>query len=277
MDFLPDPVLAHLRDVLDSPALEGTRYTAIRELGRGGTGIVWAVRDQHLDRIAAMKVAIDSQDQWLLDEARAAAQLDHPGIVPVHDSGRLPDGRAFYVMKLVEGTRFDRYVAQAAPEDGLRALLRVCDAVAFAHSRGRIHRDLKPANIMTGAFGEVFVLDWGIAVEGTPGYAAPEGVIDARSDIYSLGAILAAMPAAKSKAVRAIATQAQAPDPRHRYPEVPAFAADITRYLDHQAVTAYRENLLERARRYAARNPELLLLITAYVLVRFGLFFWQGR
>src|SRR5262249_13106343 len=97
----------------------------------------------------------------LIREARILAQLEHPGIVPVHDVGTLPDGRVFYTMKFVEGQRLDKYVEQmdSLPQR-LRLFLRICDAVAFPHARGVLHRDLKPANVMVGSFGEVLVMDW---------------------------------------------------------------------------------------------------------------------
>src|SRR5206468_7455472 len=102
--------------------------------------------------------------QRLIREARILAQLEHPGIVPVHDVGTLPDGRVFYTMKFVEGLRLDEYIKQldSLPQR-LRLFLRICDAVAFAHARSVLHRDLKPANVMVGSFGEVLVMDWGLA------------------------------------------------------------------------------------------------------------------
>src|SRR5205085_2428258 len=97
-------------------------------------------------------------------EAQVLARLEHPGIVPVHDVGSLPDGRAFYTMKWVQGDRLDRALARPLPlAERLRLFLRIAEAVAFAHARGVLHRDLKPANVMVGSFGEVLVLDWGLA------------------------------------------------------------------------------------------------------------------
>jgi serine/threonine protein kinase len=97
-------------------------------------------------------------------EARIIAQLEHPSIVPVHDVGELPDGRVFYVMKFVQGSRLDQYAQEThSLPDLLRIFQKVCEAVAFAHAHGVIHRDLKPENIMAGAFGEVLVMDWGLA------------------------------------------------------------------------------------------------------------------
>ncbi|PYV91101.1 MAG: hypothetical protein DMG05_08215 [Acidobacteria bacterium] len=102
--------------------------------------------------------------QRMLREARIVARLEHPAIVPIHDVGQLPDGRVFYAMKYVQGRRLDRVVRNKNPlPELLRIFQRVCEAVAFAHAHGVIHRDLKPENIMVGPFGEVLVMDWGIA------------------------------------------------------------------------------------------------------------------
>lgn len=168
MTFLSDKAVERLRssEAADFP---GTRYELREFIARGGMGVVYAAEDERLSRRVALKV-LDTPDangeltSRLMREARILAQLEHPGIVPVHDVGVLPGGRVFYSMKFVEGLRLDRYIAQldSLPQR-LRLFLRVCDAVAFAHARGVLHRDLKPANIMVGSFGEVLVMDWGLA------------------------------------------------------------------------------------------------------------------
>jgi len=100
----------------------------------------------------------------LLREAQILGRLEHPGIVPVHDAGTLANGRAFYAMKFVEGERLDMLAKRIdAIPDRLRIFQRICEAVAFAHARGILHRDLKPENVMVGPFGEVLVMDWGVA------------------------------------------------------------------------------------------------------------------
>ncbi|HSA54214.1 MAG TPA: serine/threonine-protein kinase [Gemmatimonadaceae bacterium] len=241
MTSLSDAALDRLRTLGDGLALDGTRYELLGELGRGGMGTVYRVRDRELGREVALKVTADlaptpDAARRLRREARALARLEHPGIVPVHDAGTLPDGRVFYTMKLVRGERLDQRLTRGLlPGDALRLFSRVAEAVAFAHANGVIHRDLKPQNIMIGAFGEVLVLDWGLAkvraelaeaglpgaqppspaatgsepastldgvVIGTPGYMAPEQAagntlaVDERTDVFALGAILRDLAAA---------------------------------------------------------------------------------
>jgi serine/threonine protein kinase len=169
MDFLSDKAVARLREAEALPDFSATRYTLRDFLARGGMGAVYLAQDRLLNRRVAIKI-LDSADpdgtlaDRLNKEARVLARLEHPGIVPVHDTGTLPDGRVFYVMKFIEGSRLDQFlsVVPSLPER-LRLFLRICDTVSFAHSRGILHRDLKPANVMVGAFGEVLVMDWGLA------------------------------------------------------------------------------------------------------------------
>jgi serine/threonine protein kinase len=138
-------------------------------VGRGGMGVVYAARDDKLGRRVALKV-LDAPERSgdlarrLIREAQVLATLEHPGIVPVHDVGALQDGRVFYTMKLVEGQRLDKYIKTVpSVPDRLRLFLRICETLAFAHARGVLHRDVNPTNIMVGPFGEVLVLDWGLA------------------------------------------------------------------------------------------------------------------
>ena len=169
MNFLSDKTLERLRHTSPEPDLAGTRYRLLERVARGGMGVVYAAHDEMLDRRVALKV-LDAPDPSgslaarLNREALVLARLEHPGIVPVHDVGTLVDGRVFYTMKFVEGRRLDKHI-QSVPAlpDRLRLFLRICDSVAFAHARGVLHRDLKPSNIMVGAFGEVLVMDWGLA------------------------------------------------------------------------------------------------------------------
>jgi hypothetical protein len=214
------------------------RYAVKNLLGQGGMGEVYLCADGWIGRDVAMKVAVAAQAGQVhlrarfVREALVQGQLEHPSIVPVYDLGTRPDGATFFTMKRVRGFTMAEII------DGLRrgdpavtrsysrrrlltAMGSVCLAVSFAHSRGVVHRDLKPENVMLGDFGEVYVLDWGVArvlddawthkaptqvavpigrtqagaLVGTPGYAAPEQVqgdrqVGERSDVYSLGAML---------------------------------------------------------------------------------------
>ena len=169
MKWLSDQAVDRLRAAADAPDLSGTGYVLLDKLGAGGMGGVFRVKDTALDRQIALKVLgiADSDGEFgarLLREAKIIAQLEHPGIVPVHDVGTLPDGRVFYTMKLVQGRRLDQHREKlGALPDRLRTFQKICDAVSFAHSRHVLHRDLKPQNIMVGPFGEVLVMDWGVA------------------------------------------------------------------------------------------------------------------
>jgi serine/threonine protein kinase len=165
---LSDAAVRHLQAVLGKPDAPGGRYEIRAVVGEGGMGTVYRAFDRTLDREVALKVlradsVAPEAEGRLRREARILARLEHPGIVPVHDVGILADGRVFYVMKLVRGERFEAYLRSASLTDTLRLFLRVCETVGFAHAHGVVHRDLKPSNIMVGPFGEVLVLDWGIA------------------------------------------------------------------------------------------------------------------
>jgi serine/threonine-protein kinase len=176
------------------------RFQVVRDIARGGMGAVVRAHDPDLNREVAVKVLLDEhaeQPDWLhrfVEEAQIAGQLQHPGVVPVYEFGRLPapDGRPFFAMKLVKGQTLAELLAQrSGPAQDLPRFLgvfeQVCQAVAFAHSKRVIHRDLKPANVMVGSFGEVQVMDWGLAKvlgEGAPAAARPApaaGVSDIRT------------------------------------------------------------------------------------------------
>ena len=168
MKFLPDQVVARLQTEMQTPDLSGTRYRPLRFLGQGGMGTVWLVQDSNLRRPVALKIIAAENSSAdlaarLIQEAMVLARVEHPGIVPVHDAGTLPDGRTFYCMKHVEGQTLDQHVDQLPLRQRLLLFQRIAEPLAFAHSRGIIHRDLKPANIMMGAFGEVLIMDWGLA------------------------------------------------------------------------------------------------------------------
>ena len=283
--MLPDNVVKHLRNVIDAPDLAGTRYEVIEELGRGGMGIVYLARDHTLGRKVALKVSTSPE------EARTLASLEHPGIVPVHDAGTLPDGRTYYAMKFVEGSRLDAFCGSQQPlADRLRIFVKICEPIAFAHSQGVIHRDLKPANIMTGAFGEVLVLDWGAGGKietlsgtsaGTKGFIPPEqlmGITGPRTDIFALGKVLQfLLNRDDPKPVHAIAQMAANPELEQRYAGVVDLARDVTRFLDREAVVAYHESVWERTARWISRNRTLVVLILTYLCARTAIFFLARR
>jgi eukaryotic-like serine/threonine-protein kinase len=270
-----DKVLQHLCRVVAVPELVDDRYETGQEIGRGGMSVVYEARDRRLDRAVALKVLDSSLSTVAPAEAAILARLEHPGIVPVHDAGCLPDGRAYYVMQLVRGQRLDDYLAATGSlSTRVRVFLRICETVGFAHSCGIVHRDLKPQNIMVGGFGEIFVMDWGIEPGGgTPAYMAPEASAgnDVQLDVFSLGRLLLdVMREDHARPLAAIAARASAADPAARYPSTGELAADVLNFLDRLPVATYHETILERSSRFAARNSVLLLLLGSYILVRVG-------
>ncbi len=164
-----DGTSTELGDHSAPPAPPG--YELDEEVGRGGMGVVFRARDRELNREVAVKVL---QERFapgsptaarFVEEAQITSQLQHPGIPPVYRVGSLPDGRPFLAMKLIKGQTLDVLLKAEGPNSTrwLGVFEAVCQAVGFAHSKGVIHRDLKPANVMVGAFGEVQVMDWGLA------------------------------------------------------------------------------------------------------------------
>jgi serine/threonine-protein kinase len=155
------------------PALRPVeRYELHGEIARGGMGVVFAARDRALSREVAVKVlraeVRDNGDiaRRFVEEALITGQLQHPGVPPIHDLGTLPDGRPFIAMKLIKGRTLAALLGERRAVEHTRYLTvfeQVCQAVAYAHSKGVIHRDIKPSNVMVGAFGEVQVMDWGLA------------------------------------------------------------------------------------------------------------------
>lgn len=291
MTWLSDHAVAHLRDVAELPDFSGTRYRIVRELGRGGMGVVYEAEDRELERRVAIKVlatelATPAAAERMRREARVIARLEHPGIVPLHEAGALPDGRIYYAMKLVRGRRLDDLAREErrGTTELLRIFLRVCEAVALAHARGVVHCDLKPENVMAGEFGEVLVMDWGVAralandddaervIAGTRGFMAPEQErgesVDATADVYALGAMLRALVAKRTRLLEAIVAKACAEQREERYADAGALADDVIRYLDGAPLAAHRETAVERAVRWLARNRALVAVIVAYLVMR---------
>jgi len=194
-------------------------YELIDVLGEGGMGVVYSARQASIDRTVAIKMLKPDMAQDLslrakfLTEAAVTGDLDHPNIVAIHELGSNEAGALFYSMRRVRGTPWLEVIRQKTQIENIDTWQRVADAIAFAHSRGVIHRDLKPENVMLGDFGEVLVMDWGLALSvreqgkadsiytsdclaGTPAYMAPEmalgpvSILGVWSDIYLLGAIL---------------------------------------------------------------------------------------
>jgi hypothetical protein len=282
-----DPLLSLLRQVKQDDAARGAPtiptgppgtdsfpvppgYELLEEVGRGGMGVVYRGRDVRLNREVAIKFlradcpADSAARVRFVTEAQITGQLQHPGIPPVHELGTLLDGRPFLAMKLVKGRTLHELLKESrrSGQDWgqfLAIFEQICQAVGFAHAHRVLHRDLKPANVMVGAFGEVQVMDWGLAkvlveeaspassaegdlpetitavtaietplasdsatrtgaVMGTPAFMAPEQAggeirkLDARSDVFGLGAILCqiltGLPPYQGKDVHAIRLQA---------------------------------------------------------------------
>ena len=296
MKFLQDAAIARLQAVANWPEFGDGRYTVVDEIGRGGMGVVYLARDDRLAREVAIKVSNGvpgaEVERRLNDEARILASLEHPGIVPIHDVGRLADGRLFYVMKRVRGTTLPEHV-QRVPSlsERLGIFERICDAVNFAHAHAVVHRDLKPDNVMIGPFGEVLVMDWGAAltrgtsevetVLGTRGFMAPEQEraeeADARADVYSLGAVLAWLAGERApRPLGAICARAMAHEPAERYASAAALAGDVARFRAGHAVDAHRESSIERLARFARTYRTAILLILAYIVMRSVVAYFSG-
>jgi len=215
-------------DEIEREAIPVPRHLRVlKELARGGMGCIHPATDRHLLRHVALKRLERSlaDEPYYRDgfiaEAQITGQLEHPNIVPVHELAFDEQGALYFTMKLVLGTSLDQWLSEpehalgtsARLERGLEILVKVCDAVAYAHHRGVVHRDLKPGNVMVASFGQVYVMDWGLArltrlapayrrraevpgMVGTIAYMAPEQAsgdpaqMDERTDVFGIGAIL---------------------------------------------------------------------------------------
>lgn len=346
------PAAGHvLVETIATADRKSSRYTLSRLHAEGGLGRIWVAHDVNLNRDVALKEikpeTTTHPEVWqrFLKEAQIAGQLEHPNIVPVYELARRPeDDQPFYTMRLVRGeTLRDRIRDYHERKRGgiadplelprlLTAFVSICNAISFAHSKGVIHRDLKPENVVLGAFGEVLVLDWGLAklqsdkeeatlqpvditasanvhatkagqVLGTPAYMSPEQAagriskMDARTDIYGLGAILfetlagkpphegpdisellsqivlaptpivRAVDAKIHPALGAICAKAMERSQDDRYPTASALADDVQRFLADEPVSVYRAPLLDRAARFLRRHRTMALSGAAALLL----------
>lgn len=253
---------------------EADRYQDAGQLGFGGMGEVRATLDRRLDREVALKVTHGpaTEDQRRMEqEAVLAARLEHPGIVPVYDSGRTSDGRLFYTMRLLRGPTLHKALQEAAGFAArLRLVRRVLDAaqaVAYAHDRRIVHRDLKPANVVLGEHGQTMVVDWGLAVDldhdpsaspaGTPAYMPPEqsrgGAPSTAGDVFALGGVLYAVLTGDHPQPRpirevspqvppdlaAIVGRAMSPQAADRYAHAGAMVEDLEAWFEGRRVSAY--------------------------------------
>jgi serine/threonine protein kinase len=364
----PDDSAASETDDRSEELKAGIHYQVQNEIARGGMGAIMRAVDQDIRREVAVKFLLNAADDHLkarfVEEAQITGQLEHPNIVPIHQLGVHEDGRCFFSMKMVKGRNLAETLRDRENGYKLSRLLNifvsVCNAVSYAHARNVIHRDLKPANIMIGDFGEVYVMDWGLAkvlddptptIEMTPAsvprengdptladsktepdskvrtnrsnndgdktqagavmgtllYMPPEQAegqpLDARADIYSLGAILYEImtltppvlrkgdmmavvmrviegkidaPAERapervvggwvSPELSAIAMKALAKDREARYPSVEALKHDIELFLEGRSVSAKHDTAWEMFKKLVNRNKGVSIA-TATALV----------
>lgn len=265
----PSHAIASLpRFTMDRQVRDDADFRIVDTLGEGGMGVVSLAEQKALKRLVAIKEPKSDNHQAhlrVLDEAFIMGQVDHPNVVPAYGLGRRDTGQPILVMKRVEGTSWeDVLIGRANAPDGsevdlawhLRVLLQVCNALRFAHARQVVHRDIKPENVMIGEFGEVYLLDWGIALSldpnveegipsiasasglaGTPCFMAPEmtindtSQIDARTDVYLLGAtlhlILTNQPPHKGKTLMEVCEAAYRSEPPVYSETVPSELAAI--------------------------------------------------
>ncbi len=295
------------------PADAAARYQLEAEAGRGGIGRVVRAHDRHLGRTVAVKELLRTNElaeALFVREAMITARLQHPGIVPVHEAGRWPNGDPYYVMKMVSGRTLKEVITGTRTLADRLALLpnviAVAEAVGYAHSQEVIHRDLKPANVLLGEYGETVVIDWGLArdlragdltpqpgaagsgdgrtvtgkVVGTPQYMSPEQArgepVDPRADVYALGAMLyevlsGAAPVGGDSA-QEIIDRVLAGPPRPLRATVPGLPADLDAIVG-KAMARLPADRYATARELAAdlKRFQTGQLVTAQVYGRWSL------
>lgn len=304
----PDTVLWDNLDLNDPDDRLFGDYELLERIGRGGMGVVFRARQRSLGREVAIKFIVGSLAdnaravERFLAEARAAARLHHPNIVPVLEVGSI-EGMHFFTMPLMRGMTLAQRMAGAnlSEADAVTLVLRLGSAVDYAHSLGLLHLDLKPANILFDEHDQPLIADFGLArhmdedggidadeVSGTPGYMAPEqglggsGRLGRQTDVYALGAILRELlsnPGAQvDRDLAAICRKCLQIDPSNRYQTVAELINDLSRYRDGNSISARTSRWPERTWRSVRRHPGLSIATGAAVtllLVGLGATNWQ--